>query len=374
MFDTDLTVPIDDLEQGLLAREQAISVLRQQQAVIVRGLDVLRVDQIDGARSLQEWIRARLDVTSHTARDLVDVSRTLSDQPQLAEMAADGEMSFERLVAASRLAASGADEDTITHSFGFDLAGVARLRNRRHRIARTTEQDVFGERYLWLQDSLDGTRGRLHGELPGFEFSIFTKAIEERADMYGDLPGPRTAKRQRLADALVSIAQDSLELLPTPDGDAAGRSEPLATVFVDADLAATTDGEAGAEIEFGPRVGPGTLERILCGGRIQLVGLANGQPVATSNATRAIPPAVRRYVVWRDGGCTIAGCHSRYRLQPHHIRHWAENRDHDPDNLTTLCWFHHHVVAHGMGLQLDPDSPPQRRRFLRANRCGTDPP
>ncbi len=42
MFDMDFTVSIDELEQGLLAREHAISVLRQQ-AEMLRSLDVMQV-------------------------------------------------------------------------------------------------------------------------------------------------------------------------------------------------------------------------------------------------------------------------------------------------------------------------------------------
>jgi hypothetical protein len=63
--------------------------------------------------------------------------------------------------------------------------------------------------------------------------------------------------------------------------------------------------------------------------------------------------------------CTVAGCTSRYRLQIHHIIRWADGGRTDPENLTTLCWFHHHVVIHGQGFRIDPDSPPQRRRLLR---------
>jgi hypothetical protein len=177
--------------------------------------------------------------------------------------------------------------------------------------------------------------------------------------MFADLPGPRVNVSQRRADALVSIAQDSREPVVLDGGSSEG-SEPLVTVFVDGGLAAGSQGEAGAEIEFGPRVGPAVLDRILCEGRVQLVGLLDGKPVVTSSATRAIPPMMRRFVKWRDGGCTIAGCHSRYRLQVHHIRPRAGGGGHDSDNLTTLCWFHHHVVIHGLGFRID------RPRFVAA--------
>jgi hypothetical protein len=68
----------------------------------------------------------------------------------------------------------------------------------------------------------------------------------------------------------------------------------------------------------------------------------------------------------RDGAaCTIAGCTSRYRLQVHHIVRWIDGGKTDPENLTTVCWFHHQVVIHGQGFRMDPQSPPQRRRLLR---------
>lgn len=288
MFKTDFTASVDELEQRLLAREQAISLMRQQQAEILTTLDAMQVNQLDGARSMQEWVRGRLDVSTHTARNLVEAARALPEQPNLVQNA-EG-LSFERLVATSRLVASGASEATIRESFGFDIEGVGRLRNRHRRISRRSERDVYVDRYVYLQDSFDGSRGRVQGELPGLEYQILAKALEERADMFGDLPGPRVARQQRLVDALVSIAQDSLEL-PTPDGDVLHRNDPIATVFVDAELAAGSQGEAGAEIEFGPKVGPGVLDRILCSGPVQLVAVSDGKPGATTDTARAIPPA-----------------------------------------------------------------------------------
>jgi hypothetical protein len=139
-------------------------------------------------------------------------------------------------------------------------------------------------------------------------------------------------------------------------------------VFVDLDQANDTAGELGAEIEYGPRVGPETLEEILCTGSVQLVGLENGKPVVTSDNTKVIPPTARRYVAWRDGGCSITGCRSRYRLQPHHINNRQHGGDHDPENLATLCWFHHHVAIHGAGFGLRPGDPPGNRRLTRPRR------
>jgi hypothetical protein len=166
------------------------------------------------------------------------------------------------------------------------------------------------------------------------------------------------------------MSQDSLDRDGEPSSSGAG---PQVAIFMDLDLANQTGGQSGTTVEYGPRVGPETLSEILCNGSVQLVGLENGKPVVTSDNTKVIPPAVRRFVAWRDGGCTVAGCHSRYRLQPHHIRHRSDDGDHDPDNLATLCWFHHHVAIHGAGFRLRPDDPPGSRRLMRPRRYH-DPP
>lgn len=63
-----------------------------------------------------------------------------------------------------------------------------------------------------------------------------------------------------------------------------------------------------------------------------------GIVVAVSSRSRAIPSATRAAVLRRDlGVCTVDGCRSRYRLQPHHIRPYSDGGDHQPSNLTTLC-------------------------------------
>ena len=168
----------------------------------------------------------------------------------------------------------------------------------------------------------------------------------------------------RNADALWAISLDSLA---GGDGATIDTATPLLTVFVDATEAAPTNGEAGVTIEAGPRVGRSAIEAILCDGIVEVTGRTrDGIPLAMGRRSRVIPPRLRRFVLHRDGAaCTIAGCTSRYRLQIHHITRWADGGRTDPENLTTVCWFHHHVVIHGQGFRIDPNSPPQRRRLLR---------
>jgi hypothetical protein len=109
---------------------------------------------------------------------------------------------------------------------------------------------------------------------------------------------------------------------------------------------------------------------MLCTGQIRVVVTDHHQPIAYSDLGEAIPPVVRSFVLWRDQGqCSIEGCRSRYRLQPHHIRERHLGGSHHPDNLVTLCWYHHNVAIHQNGYRIDPESPTHRRQLLKPQNC-----
>ena len=366
----------NDTREGLEAAERAVrnaellvGQARAMQIQALKALDAAQVPARDGARSLADWIAAQLDVSHEAARALVTAKNLFEAHPASLIALDQGALGFERAVAMAQLAMSGADTATVERSRDVDVASVRRLIANRTRFTRRNEQQAFRDRYLALKPSLDQSTWRLYGMLPGVEGKIVEDALARRAD---ELPSPEADMRpslpQRNADALASIAQDSLI------GSGAGQSSaPLVTIFVDEALGEETKGEKGAEIAAGPRVGPATLERMLCEGRTHVISVAAGKPVRASAAVRAIPAASRRFVIWRDGGCVVEGCSSRYRLQPHHIVPWAGGGTHEPENLATLCWYHHHVVIHRSGFSVDPASPPQRRRLL-SPAAGPDPP
>jgi flavin reductase (DIM6/NTAB) family NADH-FMN oxidoreductase RutF len=78
--------------------------------------------------------------------------------------------------------------------------------------------------------------------------------------------------------------------------------------------------------------------------------------------TRTIPPALRRVLQHRDGGCRFPGCGVRVG-QGHHLRHWAQGGPTTLSNLALLCRRHHRAV-HEEGYQVarEPDGSLQFRR------------
>lgn len=125
------------------------------------------------------------------------------------------------------------------------------------------------------------------------------------------LPASEPSAPQRRADALAATCHEALDADRAAE---ASLTRPLLTVFVDARWRSDGPGPIDATIESGPSVGIDTIERVVCGGAVEAMGVAgDGTPPATP--IRTVPPKLSRFILHRDGGCAVDGCASRYRLQ-----------------------------------------------------------
>lgn len=377
MFGTEVAgLPLDQAElcawttdrvEQLLARAQAtIDAARAVQLTLLAELDRRQVNTADGYRTMAEWAAQKIDEAPETAATLVQTARTITPSIRAALQA--GDIGYTRAVETTRLAVAGA-ADPLAISWSYDIGGLRGRVAEERRITPSTEGDAHDGRYLHLQPTLDETAYRLWGMVAGFEGRIVAKALDERAD---EFPAGIGSRSQRRADALVSIAQDSLDGT-APNGDPSGSRTPLVTAFVDTTSALPSGGELGMRLEAGPRIGPRTLEAILCDARVEVLELTGDGTVIDHGTSRTLKPEIRRAVLFRDGGrCVIAGCTSGHRLEVHHLVPRSQGGDDALDNLATLCWFHHHVAVHRDGMRIDPHSPPFARRLLRPP--GADPP
>ena len=162
---------------------------------------------------------------------------------------------------------------------------------------------------------------------------------------------PPRSVSQRRADALEHIVQRFLA--GGESGSSAGGSGSSAgahelVVHIAHDALRDVPESTGASFEHGGAVAVETARRLGCDGA--LVGVvkgAKGEPLAVGRRTRAVPPAIKRALRVRDGGCRFPGCgRSRY-VHAHHIKHWADGGETSLDNLVTLCTQHHRKVHEG---------------------------
>ena len=348
MFDSQQGMTIDDREQRLIAAEEVIAKLRAIQLEDLAALDAAQVATGDGARSLSEWVAARLDVSLDTARSMVRTMRRTASRPDLRDVLAAGEISFDRIEAVSRIAE---DVGLLLH---IDVAGVRREAASRIRITAEDEAKTLEDSYLVMQPSLDESWWQGHFGLDGYLGSIVDKAISERADSVSDLPdGSRGSSSWRKAMALADVCM----------GEDAPASQ--LTVFVDATQAVETKGDSGVVLEAGPRVGRDVLEAILCDSHVEVIARSeDGRYMNYGRKQRTATPAQKRALLDRYAGrCAADGCDSRYRLEAHHLTAWTQGGKTDLDDMVLLCWFHHHVVVHRRGFTIYAHPETGRIRF-----------
>jgi len=340
------TCTTDDLEQRMLSNRAQRSALDADDLEILEELDYRQVATADGCRSLSEWTTARLDLHPDTAKTLVRTMRRTVERPELREALATGDISFDRLEALSRIPE---DVGLLEH---LDVAGVRREAAKRVRISSEDEYRTASDQFLILQPSLDESWWKLWGGLDGATGALFNKTIANKADDLPLLPdGSRGDSSWRKAMALA-------ELCITDDPPPA-----QLTVFVDTTQATSSNGEAGVVLETGPRIGRDALQAILCDAVTELTARSeDGIPMRYGRQKRTIPPALRRAILHRDGNtCAGDGCASTHRLQVHHIIPWSQGGTTNPENLITLCWFHHQIVVHQQGFK--PYHHPQHGRI-----------
>jgi hypothetical protein len=157
----------------------------------------------------------------------------------------------------------------------------------------------------------------------------------------------------RRADALTVIAETYLKHGPA----ALNGGERHEIVLHVAAETLGRGGDAGApmtadttrcELEDGAAIAAETARRLACDASLVAIIEDNqGEPLDVGRKTRTIPPAIRRALAARDGGCVFPGCTHRRYVDGHHLQHWADGGVTSLANLITLCRFHHRAVHEG---------------------------
>lgn len=97
---------------------------------------------------------------------------------------------------------------------------------------------------------------------------------------------------------------------------------------------------------------PQTARRLACdASQVTVLKGEDGTPLNIGRRTRTVPPAIRRALVLRDGGCRFPGCSEQHFVDAHHIHHWCDGGETSLKNLVLLC-RHHHRLIHEEGYDL----------------------
>ncbi len=338
--DADRPPTSDELAEAITQLHAAEMAVHLRLLDAVRRYDDDGLFKEDGAVSMVEWLMGRLSVGRQTASEWVRVAAALPELPAIEAAAESGRLSWDQLAPLTRAATTETDQALADEAPGWSAAQVREVAARRH--APTVRDAAEAHRSRRLGWWARGPMLHLRGELPADAGAVVVAALTRLSE--GSPKDPETDTflpfEQRAADALVCLASSHL----ADDADA-----DRATVVVHADVAALLGEDDGfAELEDGTRLAAATARRLACDCRWQLVAEdETGDVVRLGRTTRQVPAWLARRLRQRDHGCRFPGCGRRRWLHAHHVVHWADGGATDPDNLLSLCHFHHRFVHEG---------------------------
>lgn len=280
-----------------------------------------------GVRSPQHFLQVFGWLSPAHANQLVTVAARGSELPEVMHLMEQGRLSLDQAaIVAQHVPAEFS-------AGGAELAEKMTVSQLRRTLSRYSFHDVgdpSGEPVSLperpeLTIGNHGRRFRLHFETTPDRGALVEQAIREAKDALFTAGNPHAT----LADGLVEIATRSLAGVATP-----GRRDHY-RVMIHLDV--NGHGWLGKKGALPQAL----LDKILCEGKIIPVWESEGSPVSVGRAQRIVPQRTRRLVEDRDRGCRYPGCPVTGFLENHHLIHWADGGATDPENLVSLCPYHH---------------------------------
>ena len=345
-----------------------------------------------GVASCAHWLNWQCGISAGAAREKVRVARALTSLPKIAQAFGEGRLSYSKVRAVTRVATAETEDSLLNIALHGTAAHVERTVKGFRRVLRVLERDeaeaIHERRYLDCRRDADGSvriEARLTPEVGELLLKALDAAQAELDERAGEVETagavaaesdaapasvpagtseahtaqqkplntatenvpagtPRRSVSQRRADALGHI----LERFVAGKCSGSANGAHQVVVHIAHDALCDVPESSGAEFDDGRVVAVETARRLGCDGAlIGVVEGEKGEPLAVGRRTRAVPPAIRRALRVRDGGCRFPGCDRSRFVHAHHIRHWADGGETKLDNLVTLCSQHHRLVHEG---------------------------
>jgi len=350
------------LEDEITELAASITVATARLLLLIAELDRREPWGAQGLRSCAHWLNWKCGIDLGAAREKVRVARALGELPLIRAAFTCGEISYSKVRAMTRVATADNEDYLLMIARHGTAAHVERL-VRGYRRAKRLEDGavankVHASRTLHWHWDEDGSLV-LHGRLPAEMGAVVIKALQAAADEIdipdsdenvsaetSDIADPHANRR---ADALYRIAEQHLANTAQPVRQA---DRYQVVVHVDANSLAQETDNPRCEIEHGPPLATETARRIACDASIVAVHTDdNGTILDIGRKTRSVPPAIRRALSIRDGGCRFPGCTQHRFVDAHHVHHWADGGATSLTNLVLLC-RHHHRLIHEDGFEV----------------------
>ncbi|HKE16302.1 MAG TPA: DUF222 domain-containing protein [Kofleriaceae bacterium] len=328
---------IDALADHIAVTAAHIDAATHRLLTLIRDFDRAGGWHRQGALSCAHWLSWRIGLGLGPAREKLRVAHKLAELPLLDEAFRQGELSYSKLRAMTRVASPDNEAallDLARNSTAAQLEQICRLYRRAHPPERTGSGGDDERRWVVARPTDDGMVAiqiRLHPE----EAARLMRAIEHCAD------------KGSLADGAVALADVGLAGAAGADGGDGPMRPPVEVVAHVA--AATLEGHT----HLGDGLSAETCRRVLCdAGVVPMLEDDAGKTIDVGRKSRTIPAALRRALEARDPTCCFPGCAHRRWLDAHHVVHWIDGGETNLGN-TQLCCRRHHGLLHEGGFRVE---------------------
>jgi hypothetical protein len=361
----------DELAADLDEIERTVRILEAERSRRLAEFERRGAQQDDGFLSVSAWLVARHRLAPSTATRRVRVARAMASMPRSAEASAAGELSEAAvgLLASAREthpeAFARTEEALVQAARTLPVASlrsvIAYWRQAQDLAeAQADEDERYGRRRLHVSPTLGGMV-RVDGDLDpeGGQMLLTALRAVTDADAHAHRGLESRTPAQRRADALGEICRAWMD---TSDRPVVAGERPHVLVTLDLEA---LEGRAGRSelVDVGP-VTPEAARRLACDAKVsRIITDGSSQPLDVGRSSKIVPPALRRAVIVRDGGCRFPGCgRPPSWCDAHHIRHWADGGRTALDNLVLLCRPHHRAIHRGFRVEMVDGVPVIGRR------------
>jgi hypothetical protein len=355
---------IEQLENQITELAAHIHAATFRLLELIRELDECEGWFGPGMRSCAHWLNWKCGISYGAAREKVRVAHALKALPKISAAFREGRVSYSKVRAMTRVADINNEDYFLMIANNGTASHVERLVRLYRGVKRTEALERENQRHAlreltWFVDD-DGSwvfQGRFTPEQGAMLGKALEAAMDEAfeesknvpagtSDMAEDeisaRPEPLAARR---ADALERVATAYLSG-PSQTGNSGERY--LVNIHTDMETL-KADGEgAESELQECGCIPAETSRRIACDtGVVHWKDNETGEALNIGRKSRSIPPAIRRALHRRDGGCRFPGCTATRFVDAHHIIHWADGGETSMNNLILLCRHHHRLVHEG---------------------------
>jgi len=317
-----------------------------------------------GINSCAHWLNWKCGMNLGAAREKVRVARALPDLPKISTAFREGKVSYSKVRAMTRVATKKNETALLQIALGGTASHVetqVRLYRKTKRIEALQQENLrHAHRELSYYIDDDGSwifKARLTAE----QGVLLKKAVEAASDQLtneqynepNDVSAEISDKQpidQLTPQPVAQLRADALErivagFLAEENARHPGGDRYMVNIHTDIETLKEDGTGAESEIEECGHVSAETSRRLACDCSIVHLHENNkGEPLNIGRKTRSIPPAIRRALKRRDGGCRFPGCTCYRYVDAHHIQHWADGGETSMNNLVLLCQRHHRLV------------------------------